>query len=246
MNRHKYLLLMIGLIVAAFALPLRAQENDKPQVNVKDQVSTDKMVWVDSVYSEGPGFIVIHIDNNGAPGGVAGYRSLNPGWNYNIGVELGGENMAAVTPTLYAMLHVDDGRVGTYEFDGKSGLDNPVKDDAGKVITPSFKLSAYDADDQFADGNKITIGWVVMPEDGFVVIHKNDPANNTFGGVIGYTAVKAGTTNNIEVDLTEAASNIVWPMLHVDDGTAGKYEFDGKSGLDNPVVINGKIASDRL
>jgi hypothetical protein len=219
------LLLFMVLVVAVFAVPASAQ--DVPQVNVQDQVSTDGTVWINSAFSDGPGFVVIHVDNNGAPGGVAGFHWLSPGWNYNIPIEIGREDSAELTPRLFAMLHVDDGAIGEYEFDGSSGLDNPVSDAAGNVITPSFTVNAYHGHDQFVVDNTVTIESVTVPVDSFLVVHLDN--NGAPGGVAGQTAVAPGTTDDVSVALSGDLTPVLWPMLHVDDGVVGTYEFDGAS-----------------
>jgi hypothetical protein len=50
-----------------------------PSVTVSDQTITNGAVTIESAYSAGAGFVVIHIDNDGAPGPVAGQRSINNG-----------------------------------------------------------------------------------------------------------------------------------------------------------------------
>jgi hypothetical protein len=46
-------------------------------------------------------------------------------------------NTAEATPELFAMLHVDKGKVGTFQF---PGVDAPVKV-AGMIVSPSFMAS---------------------------------------------------------------------------------------------------------
>ena len=54
-------------------------------VTVQDQVLT---VDVASVVSDGPGWVVIHADNNGAPGMVLGHAAVSDGENTNISVPI--------------------------------------------------------------------------------------------------------------------------------------------------------------
>jgi plastocyanin len=105
-----------------------------PSVSVADQPIEDDAVTVAKVVSNGPGWIVIHADKNGAPGPVLGYAPVKDGENADVAVKLAAEGR---TETLYAMLHTDAGKVGTYEF---PGADGPVAMD-GKVITPAFKVA---------------------------------------------------------------------------------------------------------
>jgi len=105
-----------------------------PSVSVADQAIKDDTVTVAKVVSNGPGWIVIHADKNGAPGPVLGYTAVKDGENAAVAVKLAAEGR---TETLYAMLHTDAGKVGTYEF---PGADVPVAM-SGMVITPAFKVT---------------------------------------------------------------------------------------------------------
>jgi hypothetical protein len=74
------------------------------------------------------------------------------------------------------------------------------------------------------------------------VIHAGDAQN--FGAVLGQTLLEPGTTSNVAVELsTDGRTPILWPMLHVDDGVAGTYEFGEVEGADGPIIINGGVAS---
>ena len=54
------------------------------------------------------------------------------------------------------------------------------------------------------------------------------------GKVIGQTAVKKGETENVAIQLSQdvPVGGKLWPMLHIDAGTIGTYEFPG---ADTPV-----------
>src|SRR5690606_14939937 len=149
-------LFVLAMLLLALVIPAGAQ--DVPSVSVSDQVSLDGSILVTSAYSDGPGFIVIHMDNGeGAPGPVIGNAPLNPGQNFNIRVQI---DATQATPTLFAMLHADTGEVGVYEFGTVEGADGPVRDAAGNVITPSFKVDLIQADDQLISDNSVTINSV--------------------------------------------------------------------------------------
>jgi predicted lipoprotein with Yx(FWY)xxD motif len=121
-----------------------------PSVKVAEQAIANDAVTIAQVVSNGPGWIVIHADKNGAPGPVLGHSAVKDGENDNVTVKLAAEGR---TDTLYAMLHTDAGTVGTYEF---PGADGPVSVD-GKVVTPAFKVTAA------APATLPTTGGVVTP-----------------------------------------------------------------------------------
>jgi len=104
-------------------------------VGVADQPLADGKITVAKVFSDGPGWIVIHAQADGKPGPILGYTQVNDGENLDVAVEI---DATGATQTLYAMLHTDAGTVGTWEFPG--GADVPAR--AGEaVITPSFQVT---------------------------------------------------------------------------------------------------------
>lgn len=213
-----------------------------PSVTVSDQVSLNGMVMIESAYSAGAGFVVIHVDNNGGPGPVIGNRSINAGWNYNIGIAI---DAAAATPTLYAMLHTDDCAVGTYEFGAVEGCDAPVAVD-GAVVTPAFNAAILHMNDQMvSDDGMVTAAAVTMDAAGWLVIHSDN--NGAPGPVLGQTLVEAGTTTDVMVALAaDGRTDALWPMLHVDTGAAGTYEFGTVEGADAPVIIGERVATTQI
>jgi hypothetical protein len=112
---------------------------DAPTVAVEDQESQGSQVIVPSAYSVGPGWMVIHADADGRPGPVLGQTAVAPGQNDNIIVMLS-EPVSGET-TLWAMLHVDEGEIGTYEF---PGADVPARVGDAIVMQP-FTVTAPEA-----------------------------------------------------------------------------------------------------
>jgi hypothetical protein len=231
--------MFVALCGLLLIVPVGAQDMMTPSVEVADQVVLDGMVNIASAYSEGPGFVVIHIDNEGAPGPVIGQRWLNPGINYNIDIAI---DAAMATPTLYAMLHADDNEIGVYEFGTVEGADAPVAVD-GSVITPAFAVDIINAQDQFVSENTVTIASVTAQADGWLVIHSDEDGGP--GPVLGQTLVPAGTSTNVVVELSDTTADL-WPMLHVDTGEVGTYEFGTVEGADGPVVVDGTVATVRF
>jgi plastocyanin len=124
-------------------------------------------------------------------------------------------------------------------------------EDDGAAVTGAMTVS-----DQSGDGTRVTVASVTITgADGFVVVHSD--ADGSPGPVIGHVAIDEGTSTNVRVTLDTplAADATVWPMLHVDAGTAGTYEFPGADGpvsdgngvvvrpLAYTVVASGALAS---
>ena len=236
MNRR--MLFSVGLLVAALALVLPASADHlNPAVTVSDQVSVDGHVVVDKVNYDGPGFIVIHADNGeGSFGAVIGSRAINAGNNFNVAVPI---DTTQATGTLYAMLHTDDGEIGVYEFGAVEGADAPVAVE-GEVVSPAFNVDIVHAADQLIENNTVTIASVTAQAPGWLVVHAG---METFGAVLGQTLVDAGTTTDVVVELSGDMTDVLWPMLHLDTGTEGEYEFGAVEGADGPVVVNGAVAT---
>lgn len=109
-------------------------------VTVEDQtLGEGNTVTVASVTADVDGWIVIHAQADGAPGPVIGNAAVTAGENSNVSVEI---DSAQATETLYAMLHVDEGEAGVYEFPGPDG---PAMDADGNVVTPPFALDMGEA-----------------------------------------------------------------------------------------------------
>lgn len=105
-----------------------------PSVTVADQEIKDGKVIIAEVVSAGPGWLVVHAQADGKPGPILGYAPVSEGVNKDVVVDI---DPASATETLYAMLHVDAGTQGEFEF--PNGDDGPVSVD-GKVVTPPFKV----------------------------------------------------------------------------------------------------------
>lgn len=97
------------------------------------------------------------------------------------------------------------------------------------------------------NGNQLLISSVTADEAGWVVIHR-DNGNDApqVPDIIGKVHIDPGTTTDImlPVDFSKSVANgeKLWAMLHADNGTAGKYEFDGsENSYDPPVTSNNQI-----
>ncbi len=237
MRRGILLFALFVVLLASFAVS--AQEMTfTPSVTVADQYVFGNVVTIDEVVAAQNGFMVIHVDDNGRPGPVIGFAPVFTGVNSAVRVAI---ETASATPVLYAMLHDDTGTLGLYEFGTVQGADLPVRVD-GALVSPPFNVAIIDAHDQFLDMDSVTIDSVTIAQDGFLVVHAGDA--NRFGAVLGFTPVSAGTTTDVTVTVAaEGRTDILWPMLHVDTGVVGEYEFGRVQGADGPVVIGGAVAT---
>jgi len=115
-------------IIDAVLMPENIPENRTPGINVTDQVVVNGTVTIDQALSEGAGWAVIHAAGNSTPGAIIGYSPVEDGTNENVTVEVEIEN---VTGALFAMLHIDAGEQGVFEFPGP---DVPAEIDGEPVV----------------------------------------------------------------------------------------------------------------
>ncbi|RME66489.1 MAG: hypothetical protein D6790_00070, partial [Caldilineae bacterium] len=166
MRKWKFLLalfLVFGLIASGGSLT-SAQEV-APSVTVSDQEVKDGTVTIAEVVAAQDGWLVIHAQKDGGIGPVIGHAPVTAGTNTDVVVTI---DTDAATETLYAMLHIDAGEMGTYEFPGPDG---PVVVD-GAPLAPAFMVtmpaevapSVTVRDQEVKDGT-VTIAEVVAAQD---------------------------------------------------------------------------------
>ncbi len=173
------------------------------------------------------GWLVIHVEADGKPGPVIGYVQVPAGGSTDVKVTI---DPAMATAKMFAMLHVDEGVKGTYEF---PGADAPVKDGEmivmqafNQVEAMMMSTPAVVANEQSVVDDTVTVASAYMDVPGWLVIHIE--ADGKPGPVIGYVALPAGESKDIKVTIDAAqATPKLFAMLHIDAGVAGTYEFPG-------------------
>jgi hypothetical protein len=239
----KVLFVALVLVIAALVMiaPAGAQSNAS-SIKVSDQVVLDGTVTIDEVVAAADGWIVLRNDpGRGDPGPVLGHAAVKKGTNTNVVVPLEATSFAFTTPHVFAELHADDkndkGELGTFDFGAIANTDMPVGD-----VLQGFNIQLINTTDQNVEDDSVTISDVITDAPGWLVIHSDDGGKP--GPVLGETLLKAGRNRRVKVELAkDGRTNTLWPMLHVDTGEAGKYEFGTVEGADAPIAINGKVAT---
>ena len=128
--------LVILVVIGAIFLfvPRESQEQIIQRVASNDQEIIDNKVLVSEVVSSGPGWIVIHADDEGKPGQILGYSSVGKGSNNNVVVDI---DSSAATQRLFAMLHTDKGIIGNFEF---PGVDAPERHEDDTIVVVAFNM----------------------------------------------------------------------------------------------------------
>lgn len=124
---------LVALLVAAAGCAGMYGGEGEPSVTVSDQDLAEGEVTVDAAVLDEPGYVVVHADADGSPGRVIGNSGLFSGEREGVAIDVDAGN---ATPTVYAMLHYDDGD-GEYEFPGDDG---PVAVN-GSVVVEGFRLT---------------------------------------------------------------------------------------------------------
>jgi LPXTG-motif cell wall-anchored protein len=230
---------------AAQPAPAAAPAAPSGSVEVSDQPVVEGSITVAKVTAGQDGWIVAHLDEGGKPGKVIGHTAVKAGDNADVDIDL--SEAVPAGGKLWPMLHIDAGTIGTYEFPGP---DAPVIV-GGNIVMKQITVTAAEtgggqaapadsvdaADQPLVDGG-ITVASVNATVDGWIAVHLDEGGKP--GKVIGFGPVKAGQNSNLAIKLSEAvpAGGKLWPMLHIDAGTIGTYEFPGP---DAPVIVNGNI-----
>jgi LPXTG-motif cell wall-anchored protein len=236
-------------VAEAAAAPAPAAAAPSGSVEASDQPIKDGGITVAKVTAGQDGWIVAHLDEGGKPGKVIGNTAVKKGDNANVVIKLS-ENVAA-GGKLWPMLHIDAGAIGTYEFPGP---DAPVIV-GGNIVMKQISVTeaasggnqeatdSVDADNQPIKDGGITVAEIYASADGWIVAHLDEGGKP--GKVIGNTAVKKGESNNVVIKLSEnvPVGGKLWPMLHIDAGAIGTYEFPGP---DAPVIVGGNIVMKQI
>lgn len=263
--KSQLLLLLVGIFTATFSSCSTDDEIPVPNVirtgtfTVEDQVLVNNTLTIDSVNVTQQSWIVLHRDTgSGGPVGseiISVPKLVQKGGRANVVISLKDSIEISDGETIWAVLYKDTNELGRYEFDGESGIDVPITNDAGEIVMDSFTVTVIPepkgslmVDDQALLDNIITLDSVMLDRGGFVVVH----ANNDEGGPVVPDIIseplylQEGTHTDVEIMLEESADvsvgDTLWVMLHTDTGIEEEYEFDGENGLDMPILDeNGDI-----
>jgi len=222
------------VVAPSFVVTVPAPPTD-PYLVVRDQSAQPAdEVFVDEVWSPGPGWVVVREDSGGAPGAVLGQTAVAAGRTRGVYVTLSRDVVDG--ETLHAGLHVDAGDVGSFQFPGP---DVPAVDGAGAPVSMAFVASlppvtgAYVlASDQVADpADQVSIAEVWSDGQGWIVVHEDD--GGLPGAVLGFAVAFDGLNRDLVVSLDRDAvdGETLWAVLHVDAGTAYAFEFPGPDGV---------------
>lgn len=205
-----------------------------PDVVVYDQPVIDGEITVDRVISNGPGWVVVHRDEDGQPGLIIGSAPLQDGLNEQIQVDL---IESALTPVLYARLHEDTVPGDVFNFPeadppvlagGRLPTAQRIRTDAGGyVIIRDQPLTAGDA---------ILADVVMATSDAWLAIHADE--DGAPGEVLGQTWLPRGLARDVMVTIdSPPAAGPLHAVLYQDAGEPEAFEYP--DGPDTPFRVQG-------
>jgi hypothetical protein len=214
-----------------------------------DQTVMNNSIMVD-VNSNTDGWVVVHrsvADGSGPQvPEIIGKAPIKAGMNTDVKIQFNEGEVVEAGEKIWPMVHYDTGEIGTYEFDGQSGLDTPVITANGILLTSIIAQGATPAvlvEDQAVDNGTLTISEAKANNIGFVVLHRDTGSDApVVPASIGHAQVYVGQNGDLQISLDEGetlnSGDKVWAMLHIDDGTIGSYDFDGSAESDDPPVFD--------
>ncbi|MGB0588198.1 MAG: cupredoxin domain-containing protein [Myxococcota bacterium] len=190
------------LHLAALALLITACGDDTtstitPFVKASDQApeAPYDTVVIDDIAAAEAGWIVVYQDANGGFGRQLGHAAVKSGTSTQVAVTL--IRTAVDGETLHALLHVDHGQDGDFEFPGQ---DEPVLTEGGEPVSGSFVVTVADQtlpdlqveNQTLASADEVAITRIVATAPGRVVIRAQ--SNNAPADIIGSLNVEEGVT----------------------------------------------------
>lgn len=137
-------LALIGYYLYSNTQPSSTENTDTSSTMLAEESAVVAMeqkpgtsVTASLIVLKSPGFLVIHEDNNGAPGAILGASALlQAGESKNVDVTL--SRAARDGERLHAMLHADADANGTFS----ASSDTPVLSSLGGPISGWFEISS--------------------------------------------------------------------------------------------------------
>lgn len=113
---------------------------------------------------------------------------------------------------------------------------------------PAAATGTLDAADQTSDGKSVTVASVSIDaggNGGWIALHQD--MDGKPGPVTYVVAVPAGSSSSVVIPTPEGiTTGAFWPMLHVDDGVLGTYEFPQTQGADLPAKADAMIVMKKI
>lgn len=205
-------------------------------VAIEDQILDESgELTAKSVAAESRGWLVIRADDGGQAGEVLGYTQVPAGESENVVVTID-PFWADETGTMYAVLHVDQGQLGEFEFPGPDAPEQSGSDPIAELfsVDRQVALPTVVADDQeVAEDGLVTVAKVVAPGPGYVALHSAE--EDEIGRMLAYAPVKTGLNENLVLAINwRQATPTLYAVLYEDAGEPHVFE---SHGADRPITF---------
>lgn len=233
--------LWIAALLFWMLYPAIAQEaTDTPsnQLIVRDQLSTDGLLWIDKITLQAAGWVAVYADVNRTPGPLVGLAAIPAGESERVGVWV---DVPRATRLLHVMLYADNAELGRFDYLIGTGADQPILQD-GSPISETIEFTALQAYEQQVVGDTVAVAGVVVQRAGWLVIYAD--AGGQQGAVLGRVALVAGTNPNMLISFPlDTVTEQLHAVLHTDDGQNGVFEFGRVENTDMPLLIDEQPAT---
>lgn len=208
-----------------------------PSVEVEDQtLRDDGRLIIPAVTVPEPAWLVIHAEREGQVGEVLGYAAVEAGRNEAVEVVI--EPLAA-TDRLAAVLHVDAGTMGTFEFPGP---DEPLLEN-GAAVWQSFAIeramalpTVSAANQEILEDGLVRLAQVALTMPGWVAIHADE--SGVPGSILGHSFIAAGEHEGVVVHIPwRQGTPRLYAMLYADNGREQRFDYPGD---DLPILVAGQ------
>lgn len=208
-----------------------------PAIAVADQIITDEgNIIIASVVSNEPGWVVVYQWQNGDLGEILGHTAVDMGLNNDLIVVV---DPVLATPTLAAILHVDQGEPESFEF--PDGPDIPLLYESAQIATtfvPEFQLSTpiiTISNQEVLEDGLIRVDSVLAQEAGWLVLHADDKGQ--LGPYLGSTPIMPGLNESLQVHIPwRQGTTTLHAVIYEDHAREHRLDIPGE---DTPKLING-------
>ncbi len=210
-----------------------------PSISVADQPLTDDgEITIAGVVSTQPGWAVVYaMDDAGELGQILGAAPVETGVNKALTLTV---DPLQASPTLTAILHVDEGESGAFEY--PDGPDEPLQWEGGiiadtfnldfQVTLPSITVSAQEV----GEDGLVTIESVTAPQPGWLVIQADD--HGELGTYLGSAPLQEGLNRDLTISIAwREGTPTLYAVFYEDNGRPQRLDIPGE---DVPFTINGQ------
>lgn len=208
-----------------------------PYIDAVDQPITDEGELIfPRVVTTQDGWLVVYGQEEDALTDILGYAPLSAGINEDIIVEI---DPRQATPTVVAMLHVDEDPAGEFEY--PDGPDDPLEYETAVIATPiqlQFQLSQpviTIANQEVTEEGLLAVESVLTPIAGWLVIHADD--HGELGKYLGSVPLEEGLNEALSVRIPwRDGTPTLYAVIYEDNGRSQMLDLPGE---DIPYTVNG-------